>query len=395
MSCKLFVLLALAGIGTGCTGLKGDSYSSGDSDGSIDGSTQSKPILSRGGTGGADGSGTGASSGSSPDAGKLDGGSSTVTQPNMDAGSTRDADGSQQPDAGQPDAGNPDVGNPDAGQPDAGRPDAGPTVAERVCARWQADRADRAEGSWSGDVASCNAGDMAAQSRANALRLTNLYRWLVGLPETKIEAGANPWAQQCALMMQANGMLSRSPPETWACWTRDGHDTAADGLLATSPAVGAIDLYMVNPGAMTRLEGRRWLLSNYLSSTGFGGTDRYSCMWLSGAGKVAKAWVAWPPEGAVPLEAFKLVGSRLDYTGWSIQSDTIDLEGAEIAVTANGASLPVTITQLEDGYGSRYALRFTPMGWLSEAGLTYEVRVTGTNPMISYDVTVVDCDALP
>ena len=47
-----------------------------------------------------------------------------------------------------------------------------------VCARWKADRADLSEGTWTGDVTSCTAGDIGATARANALRLVNLYRWL-------------------------------------------------------------------------------------------------------------------------------------------------------------------------------------------------------------------------
>src|SRR5262245_26667027 len=42
-----------------------------------------------------------------------------------------------------------------------------------VCARWKADRANLSEGTWSGDIASCNAGDMTAEARDNALRLVN------------------------------------------------------------------------------------------------------------------------------------------------------------------------------------------------------------------------------
>ena len=59
---------------------------------------------------------------------------------------------------------------------------AGGMDAAAICARWTADRANLSEGTWSGATATCTAGDMAADARANALRLVNLYRWLAALP---------------------------------------------------------------------------------------------------------------------------------------------------------------------------------------------------------------------
>ncbi|MFY0532355.1 CAP domain-containing protein [Nannocystis pusilla] len=78
------------------------------------------------------------------------------------------------------------------------------------------------EGTWSGAVAGCQAGDTGAPGRDNALRLINLYRWLAGLPAVGHDAGLNAKAQQCALMMHANGQLSHDPPMQWDCYSADG-----------------------------------------------------------------------------------------------------------------------------------------------------------------------------
>ena len=78
-------------------------------------------------------------------------------------------------------------------------------------------------------------------------------------------------------------------------------------------------------------------------------------------------------------------------TGWSIQSDSINLGGAQVSVMKAGSALPVTVMQLPGGYGSRYALSFTPQGWTSEAGATYEVSITGIATPITYSVEMVDC----
>jgi hypothetical protein len=69
-----------------------------------------------------------------------------------------------------------------------------------------------------------------------------------------------------------------------------------------------------------------------------------------------------------------------------------NLAGATVTVTDNGVAAPVTVTQLGNGYGSTYALRFNPQGWTSTAGHTYDVTVTLANAtVITYQVQPILC----
>ena len=262
-----------------------------------------------------------------------------------------------------------------------------------VCARWLADRADLSEGTWTGDVASCNAGDIGDQARANALRLVNLYRWLAALPPVVTDPTKDMQDQQCALMMRANNMISHTPPSSWTCYTQAGADAADSSNVSSGPAVSSVDGYMIDPGNATTIGHRRWILSNSLGPIGIGGTDRASCMWtLNGTGKANKAWTAWPSPGVIPLQALTPAhGTGVDSTGWTVQSDSINLAGAQVTVTVDGTAQPVTVTQLDANYGSRYAIRFNPTGWTTQAGKTYSVSVTGIPTAISYDVQIVSC----
>jgi hypothetical protein len=279
------------------------------------------------------------------------------------------------------------------GSSGAGGSGGGDRSPEGVCARWNADRANLAEGTWSGNVDSCMAGDISADGRANALRLYNLYRWLADLPAVTTEATRDRQAQACALMMRANGMLSHSPPSTWRCWTQEGADGAASSNISSGPGVGSADGYMIDPGNATTIGHRRWILSNSLGPIGIGSTaSGASCMQnLRGTGRAGKPWLAWPPPGNVPLQA--IIGRRgsTDSTGWTVQSDTINLAGAMVTVTSGGTARPVTVTQLMGGYGSRYAFRFNPQGWQTTAGQTYSVSVSGIPTPINYEVSVVNC----
>jgi uncharacterized protein YkwD len=268
----------------------------------------------------------------------------------------------------------------------------GAGTAADVCARWKADRADLSEGTWTGSVTSCTPGDIGPTARANALRLVNLYRWLAGLPPVTTDPTHDAQDQACALMMRANNMISHMPPTTWTCYTADGATGASNSNVSSGPAVSSADLYMIDPGNATTIGHRRWVLSNSLGPIGIGGTDKASCMWtLVGTGKAGKPWMAWPAAGIIPLQAVSPRGTTVDSTGWTVQSDTINLANAQVTVTVDGAAQPVTVTQLDQNYGAKYAIRFNPMGWTTQAGKTYAVAVSGIPTAINYTVQIVDC----
>jgi uncharacterized protein YkwD len=303
--------------------------------------------------------------------------------------------------AGTPSGGN--AGMPtggSAGMPTGGTAGTGGAVAgdrstpEGTCARWNGDRANMSEGTWSGNVASCTVGDISADGRANALKIINLYRWLADLPAVVTDPMRDAQAQACSLMMEAEGSLSHEPGTDWACYSEQGADGASSSNISGGPGVSSIDAYMLDNGNATTIGHRRWTLSNSLGPIGLGSTGPggSSCFQnLSGTGRAGKPWMAWPAPGIIPLQAFGTGRGTIDTTGWTIQSDSIMLAGAAITVTAGGTNMPVTVTQLSGGYGSRYALRFNPMGWTTMAGQTYAVSVTGISTPISYEVQVVTC----
>jgi len=261
-----------------------------------------------------------------------------------------------------------------------------------VCPRWSADRADMTEGSWSGSVAGCDAGDTSADGRERALKLVNLYRFMAGLSEVTTDASRNAKTQQCALMMHANGALSHNPPSSWQCYTSDGAQAAGSSNIATTPGVQAVDLYMADPGNETTMGHRRWILSPSLGPIGLGSTDGYSCMWvLGGSGGSGASWIAFPSPGPFPIEAMTASWASVDETGWTVQSDAINLGSAQVTITDAGQDRPVNVSTLAGGYGSSYAIKMIPQGWTSTAGHTYEVDITGIAQPISYDVEMVHC----
>ena len=261
-----------------------------------------------------------------------------------------------------------------------------------MCSRWMSDRADTSEGGWTGDAATCNAGDIVAPGKANTVKLVNLYRWMSGLPQVTNDPGLDASAQECALMMRANNALSHMPPDTWACYSAQGATGASRSNISSGPTVRSIDAYMADNFAPTSLGHRRWILSNSVSTIGVGSTDAHSCLYvIGGGGGQGQAWTAFPPPGAFPYQAVKPYIYSIDTAGWSIQSDSINLSAAQVTITANGQNQPVDVVSLPSGYGSSSAIAMVPNGWSTQPETIYHVEVTSISQPISYDVNVVDC----
>jgi len=267
--------------------------------------------------------------------------------------------------------------------------------AEATCTRWKADTADLDEGTWSGSVDGCNVGDISANGRANALRLFNLVRWLADLPAVVTEDARNKQAQACALMMTANDDLSHDPPMDWKCYTAEGAQGAKTSNISSGPGVSSVLSYMVDDGNLTTFGHRRIVLSNELGPIGLGsaGQSGSSCMQnIGGTGKAGKPWLAWPPPGPFPIQAYTDVYKRsLDSTGWSIQSKNIDLSKAQVTVTSGGQSKPVKVEQLSGEYGGAKAIRIVLDGWKAAVGQSYAVSVAGTTTPIAYELQLIDC----
>jgi Cysteine-rich secretory protein family len=266
----------------------------------------------------------------------------------------------------------------------------------------------RVELGWTGSVNGCNAGTVSAAARASVARRINFFRAMAGVPSSvSLLDSYNAKAQQSALMMSANDALSHTPPTSWRCYTPEGAQAAGSGNLAIGAAgASAINLYMHDFGDGNTAAGhRRWILYPQTRNMGTGdvagGSGRWAAntLWVFDENLWAtrpatrEPFVAWPPPGYVP---FGVV-----YPRWSFSLAGADFEGASVSVTSNGASLPVQLEPIQNGFGEN-TLVFLVNGIRHDAAwprpltdTVYAVdvrgvRVAGAMRDFSYQVTVVD-----
>ncbi len=259
---------------------------------------------------------------------------------------------------------------------------------------------------WTGDVATCNAGDTSAAFKAAVLRRVNFYRAMAGIPANVTFTDAfNRKAQQAALMMAAEGSLSHFPPETWACYTAEGREAAQNSNLhmaIPSSGVQAIDSYIKDSGAGNDAVGhRRWILFPQTLTMGTGDVPSIARNWGANAlwvfGETSRTrtardeFVAWPPPGFVPYQ--------IVYPRWSFSYPRANFANATVSMQQNGQPVELRQERVQNGFGE-HTIVWIPLGlsdhasWPQpDADTTYTVTISnvvigGQARNFTYTVTV-------
>jgi uncharacterized protein YkwD len=251
---------------------------------------------------------------------------------------------------------------------------------------------------WTGNVASCNAGDVSAAYRNAGLQRVEYFRLMSGLlAGLALDATWNAKCQEAALMMTANRALSHSPPSTWTCYTAGGAEAAGKSNLAAGYAslASAVTGWM-SDGGVSSLGHRRWVLYPPLVTSGLGATFGNSypayAMWVIGGNGTRPAqpeFVAWPPPTWVPYPVV--------FGVWSFSIPGANFAGASVVMRRGTTDIALTLQQLPNGYGDN-TLAWTPQGLSGGAPATdtaYHVEVSnvvvgGQTRNFAYDVTIID-----
>jgi uncharacterized protein YkwD len=226
-------------------------------------------------------------------------------------------------------------------------------------------KAEAVRVAWTGRVRGCKAGALTAKAQRATFTAINVYRSLAGVaPVTEAKAQSKR-AQKAALIMQARGDLSHTPPATWPCYTAAGAAAAGQSNLALgSSGAAAMAAYMNDAGTHNTAVGhRRWLLNPSTATMGSGSTAAANALWvwdIDNPTIPAPASVAWPSAGYFPAQV--LPSSRrwsytftvADFTNVAVGE--IDLNSAKVTVTRGGKKLKVTHLVRDDGAGQMPAL---------------------------------------
>ena len=239
---------------------------------------------------------------------------------------------------------------------------------------------------WTGNHASCNAGETSMAFREAVRLRINYFRAMAGVPAVvQLSDEYTDKAQQAALMMSVNGQLSHTPGPTWLCYTPGGAQAAGSSNLYLGVyGPSAISGYIEDFGNGNYPVGhRRWILYPQTQWMGTGDIPPTGGYWSSNAlwvfdenmweprPQTREEYVAWPPPGYVPY--------RVVFPRWSLAYDEADFSAATVEMSSGGESIPLTVKPVVNGYGEN-TLVWEPdlsYGAPPSSDTAYDVIVSG------------------
>ena len=275
---------------------------------------------------------------------------------------------------------------------------------------------NRSEPDWgfTGSVGRCEPGTTRQAFRDSVIQRVNWYRQMAGLDTVTEESELSAGAQDAALIMVANEMLSHDPGEDWDCYTQTGAASAGRSNLGLGRVgVAGIDAYMRDWGDNNRHVGhRRWILDPQTLEVGTGNVGKPDTYMMANALDILggdrlgsrpgvreeRSFVAWPPSGYVPAG---VVWGR-----WSFSLADADFLEASVAVAVDSGPLAVEILDRDSragGPGIVWAVAGDTNSILlaapTDGDHCYTVTVSGvrmsgqTQTPYEYPVCVIDLDA--
>ncbi|QJR16532.1 hypothetical protein [Usitatibacter palustris] len=252
---------------------------------------------------------------------------------------------------------------------------------------------------FTGSVATCDPGSMSLAFQQWTLTRINFLRAMAGVNgNTVLDTALNTQEQAAALIVSATGVITSAPQTTSTCWTQAGADGSATSSLAL--ADDAIPLYMTDPGTGNEAVGhRRWILHSRKSRFGLGnaiGPANATALYVFDFQAEADApnGIPWPPRGYVPLALFPAPFGT-ERQRWSFGFPNANFGSANVAVTRNGTSVPVSvISRTTNGYGDNTIVWAMPTGHVVTKGSNYAVTISGISgaPFASYSYNVMPID---
>ncbi|MDF3821269.1 ankyrin repeat domain-containing protein [Leptospira sp. 96542] len=253
-------------------------------------------------------------------------------------------------------------------------------------------KSGRIPNGWTGNTKTCQAGENTSEYNDATLQRINYYRMMAGLsPISSFVEEFNQKAIRSSLIMEAQGSLSHYPTSGWHCFSEAGKEAAGKSNLALEAGAASIDSYILDPGASNYFVGhRRWILFPSLATMGTGSTKNANSLWVMGERSESNAkvpFVAWPPEGYVPVDLFLDANYR-----WSFSVAKADFSKTKISMTSNGKTFSVIKEKSASGFGDntivwRTNLRLNQNDNDQKVKVTLEnVIVSGETKSYSYDV---------
>jgi len=256
---------------------------------------------------------------------------------------------------------------------------------------------------WTGEVPSCNAGNVYSFYNLSTVQTINYFRVMCGLPELFLDNFYTQKCQESSLIMFANNILTHQPTNDLLCWTAFGAEAAASSNIGWGGGPVGV-LSCMNEGVYGNYEvgHRRWFLFPPSISVGSGSVyesyyNGVNTIWVLtpfGIRPSLPEFVSWPSKGYVPYPVV--------FAKWSFSLKGANFSQSSVKMKKiGGSSISLVRYPLAYGYGDPTIVWLPSLAFnQGMSDKTYEVTIKDVNvggqiKNYIYRVTVIDPGPAP
>ena len=204
---------------------------------------------------------------------------------------------------------------------------------------------------WNGNIKKCIPGDLPGSLYLKAQNRINFFRLVNGLSPVQNNPDLNTDAQNAALLIKANNVLTHSPKSSMKCYSESASNGCRKSCIALTnwdyfKKTAFISGFIWDYGESNYSVGhRRWLLYSKLAVFGYGATNTSeTVLTVDGIDynlKSAKDFIAYPWSGYVPV--------NLIFPKWSFsipEGNTVDFSQVKVNMTdSKGKTIKIKLLE--------------------------------------------------
>jgi hypothetical protein len=251
---------------------------------------------------------------------------------------------------------------------------------------------------WNGNLKKCESGSLEKGIFVKASNRINFFRLVNGLNTVKNNTEFNQKAQDAALLIKANNVLTHHPSSSMECYSESASSGCSKSCLGFTdfinfPGISFITGFLDDYGSSNYYVGhRRWVLYSKLAEFGYGATNSTEALLVvdgisdgvTNDSVVQPQFVAYPWSGYVPAD--------LIFPKWSFSipdGKTVDFDNTTIIMTDSDGNI-IENEKLEE-YKNFLdpTIVWTVTGLFSEYEITYAQNKMEENGYLNKKITVL------
>jgi hypothetical protein len=246
---------------------------------------------------------------------------------------------------------------------------------------------------WNGNVKNCECGTLSDEIYLKVVNRINFFRLVNGLNPIKMNSNFNQEAQDAALLIKANEMLTHYPTEDMKCYSQSAYNGSSKSCLGFTdyenfPETSFLTEFLWDYGDANYYVGhRKWILYSKLKEIGYGATNRSEVLLVVDGVSYDSInlpeYTSYPWKGYVPVD--------LIFPKWSFsipQDKVVDFSNCSITMTDEKGTI-IELEKLEEYKNYLdHTIVWQVTGLFSDYDIEYGLNKMAENGYLGKKITV-------